>query len=504
MNNQYLSLASLIFFCWGASGQQSPSLIRGPYLQIGTPTSIMVLWRTDIPSQAVVRYGTTPELGLAITNFVRSTNCLVSLTNLRPDTIYHYAIGTPTQHLAGGSTYFFKTAPVGPKPTRIWAIGDCGTASLRPDNYHSRVVRDAYYNFTGDRYTDVWLMLGDNAYSYGEDHEYQAAVFEVYNPLLRQTTLWSTIGNHETWSSAPIPPYFNIFTFPTIGQAGGVSSGTENYYSFEYGDIHFVCLDSEISDQSPASTMADWLEEDLMLNDKKWLIAFWHTPPYSKGSNPSDSPDNHMLMRENFVSILERYGVDIVLNGHSHSYERSFLLDRHYGISTTIAASNWVDKSTGRRHENGAYLKPGRGPHEGALYIVAGSSAWTGGGSLNHPAMCVSLDMLGSLVLDIDDNELDGTFLGHEGQILDRFAITKGIDPEPVLWLSQVWLNRTNVVLRWRSEPGKDYVVEHALDPAQTSWAQVAVISAAGPFTTWTNVISAEAAFKSFYRVHLD
>jgi hypothetical protein len=93
-------------------------------------------------------------------------------------------------------------------------------------------------------------MLGDNAYDTGTDAEYQAAVFSMYPSILRQSVLWSAIGNHDTAQSTNPSlsiPYFQIFNLPTNGEAGGVASGTEKYYSFDYANIHFICLDSMTS-----------------------------------------------------------------------------------------------------------------------------------------------------------------------------------------------------------------------------------------------------------------
>src|SRR5207249_11470539 len=153
--------------------------------------------------------------------------------------------------LAGNdASHFVLTTPTPgtPKPTRVWVLGDSGTA-----NASAAAVRDAYFNFTGTRHTDLWLMLGDNAYDSGTDAEYQAAVFNVYPTYLRQSVLWPTLGNHDTGQSSNPPPdlpEFEIFTLPTGGEAGGVASGTENYYSFDYANIHFICLDSQGSDRS--------------------------------------------------------------------------------------------------------------------------------------------------------------------------------------------------------------------------------------------------------------
>src|SRR5204862_6191165 len=121
--------------------------------------------------------------------------------------------------------------------------------------------------------------------------------------------------------------------------------------------------------------------------------------------------------------------------GHSHSYERSFLLDGHYGTSNTLVPSMILDGGDGRPTGNGAYQKPTQGPapHQGAVYTVAGSSGHTSGGLLNHPVMFISLEVLGSLVLDFQTNRLDLSFLNSSGVVQDDFTIVKGVSgPPPV------------------------------------------------------------------------
>ncbi len=72
-----------------------------------------------------------------------------------------------------------------------------------------------------------------------------------------------------------------------------------------------------------ALTMMSWLTQDLAATTKEWIIAFRHYPPYSKGSHDSDTESPLIQTRENALPILEAAGVDLVLSGHGHSYERS-------------------------------------------------------------------------------------------------------------------------------------------------------------------------------------
>lgn len=133
-------------------------------------------------------------------------------------------------------------------------------------------------------------------------------------------------------------------------------------------------------------------------------------------------------MRQNFNPILEQGGVDLVFSGHSHSYERSFFLDGHYGLSTTLT-SNMILNASGGCETNavGPYTKWGSGPpaHQGAVYVVAGSAGSLSGGALNYPAMYFSENALGSVVLDIDNDRLNATFLRQTGAIDDEFTIVK-------------------------------------------------------------------------------
>src|SRR4029077_15138119 len=140
------------------------------------------------------------------------------------------------------------------------------------------------------------------------------------------------------------------------------------------------------------SPMMTLLQNDVASTTQRWTIAFWHHPPYSKGSHDSDVDYELTQMRTVAVPILEAAGVDLVLNGHSHSYERSFLIDGHYGLSSTFSPGMKLDPGDGRLGGDGPYAKPDqRTPHAGEVVAVAGSSAQTSGGALNHPAMAFSL-----------------------------------------------------------------------------------------------------------------
>ncbi len=476
----FLPAIVLALVSWAGPPAQAQVVTRGPYLQLGTPTSIVVRWRTGTATDSRVWYGSQPgSLTSSVSSPTITTEHVMTLTGLLSFNLYYYAVGTGSQMLRGNDfEHFFVTSPpVGSTGARrIWVLGDSGTA-----NAAAQSVRDAFLAFNGAVRTDLWLMLGDNAYPDGTDAQYQAAVFDMYPQVLRKSVLWPTLGNHDGHtadSATQTGPYYDIFTLPRSGEAGGLSSGTEAYYSFDFGDIHFICLESFETNRSPGGAMMTWLNMDLASTAQEWVIAFWHHPPYSKGSHNSDTEIELIEMRQNALPILEGHGVDLVLTGHSHSYERSFLIDGHYGLSTTFSSSNLVDGGDGRPSGSGAYHKPpGMAAHEGAVYAVAGSSGQTSGGALNHPAMFISLNVLGSMVLDVNGSRLDAVFLDSQGGIQDSFTILKA-PPAPPTSLTAAAVSESRIDLSWTDASTDEtaFAIERSLDG--TTWAEVATVAA--------------------------
>ena len=402
------------------------AVVRGPYLQQGTPGEVVVRWRTGLPTDSRVFYGTQQgNLTSLEEDFNLDTEHELTLSGLNADTTYYYSIGTTTAVLAGDDLdHFFVTPPATgtAKPTRVWVLGDSGTGDA-----NAMAVRDAYETWTGSTHTDLWLMLGDNAYNDGTDAEYQTKLFDIFPEMLRKSVLWPAIGNHDVFDPvAQTWPYFDNFTLPDNAEAGGVASGTEAYYSYDYGNIHFVVLDSFSSDRSVGSPMLTWLEADLASTSQDWIIAYWHHPPYSKGSHDSDTETSLQQMRENVVPILDDYGVDLTFSGHSHSYERSHLIDGFYATPTLVPGDGVILDASG-----GPYLKSPRGtvPYtgsgDGMVHTVAGSSGKISGGPLNHPLMFTSLNELGSVVLDVTGSRLEAKFVNSSGNVDDSYTITK-------------------------------------------------------------------------------
>jgi hypothetical protein len=444
---------------------QAARVIRGPYLQSAAADRMTVCWRTDDETTSELRYGlATDTLSAPVVRSGTRIDHAITLIGLQPATRYYYRVqGTPgTGGVVdvGGTGYWFKTAPAPGTsvPVRIWALGDSGY-----DNSDSVNSFAAYQNITTvqGKATDVFMMLGDNAYTTGTDDRYQHAVFNRYAPLLKNTPLWAAFGNHDSYTATgpnytgPVP-YDSIFRSPTAGECGGVASGAGRYYSFDHGNVHFICLDTNTPgnyDDVPGGTpgMVDWLQADLENCSADWIIAYMHQGPYSKGSHDSDTEWNLKNTRLYVVPLLENHGADLVLCGHSHSYERSGLNDGHYGLSPTwnpATMRKWpgngsdlggVDGAgsfvSGNSLAGGIYQKPAAIARTGTVYAVNGASSLLGpwwGGSLAtvnptpHPAHQVSLRVVGGMTIDIEGNRMKIQYLDVAGAVRDDFTILKG------------------------------------------------------------------------------
>lgn len=413
-------------------GPPAISLVRGPYLQMLSSNSVTIAWRTNLATDSRVTIGTDlNSQGLEVTDAQSVIDHAVEVTGLLPDMTYFYGVGDSSQIVSGPAAgQFFRTAPAvaSPKAFSAWVLGDSGTGQTPQFD-----VRDAMLAETAADPPDLMIHLGDMAYETGTDAEFTSRFFAPYQAILRNTVCWPTIGNHEASSSdSPTQsgPYYSGYILPTAGQSGGLASGTEAYYSFDYANVHFVCLDSHDTPRNVGSAMLNWLTADIAATDRPWLVAFWHHPPYSKGSHDSDdvadSGGRMRDMRENVLPILEAGGVDLVLAGHSHAYERSFLVDGAYDTPTT-AAGHILDGGDGRVSGDGAYLKAGGfAANDGAIYVVAGHGGRPVAGTGGHPLMYFTEIDFGSCILDVDRNVLSMRNVRHDGVISDTFTVVKG------------------------------------------------------------------------------
>jgi hypothetical protein len=258
--------------------------------------------------------------------------------------------------------------------------------------------------------------------------------------------LWPSPGNHDYANNSARQAdhniaYYDVFSLPTNGQAGGIASNTEAFYSYNYGNIHFVALDSygwETGNTRLYDTLGPqmvWLKQDLAVNTQPWTVVYFHHPPYTKTSHNSDTEAELINMRQRVVRIFERYKVDMVLNGHSHGYERSFLLNGHYDVESTFNPAIHALSTSSAKYNGTAnsciYVKNPTDVLNGIVYVVAGSAGQLDGTSAGYPhnAMYYSdVSVGGAFFFEIEQNRLDAKWVCSDGVIRDQFTIMKNVN----------------------------------------------------------------------------
>lgn len=495
--------------CTGSTAVAQPERL---FLQQVGESSALVRWRGGADALC---FGTRADaLETRVVAREEGGHREALLTGLQPDTIYHYALGDAGTAPPGQQ---FHTAPgYGELPadgnTRILLLGDSGTAGNEiaggrsREQTAARAVIEGVQRFIasegGGEPIDLLLLLGDNAYVEGTDAQWQQSFFEIYPEILRQVASWPTIGNHEMGRAlldicifveldqcregsvlrpvgggsesadpasydsdgdGPDPggmPYLSIFNLPTRGELGGVPSGTEQYYAFDHANLHVVSLDAQLTNRDPVqrAAMRQWLIEDLSANDSDWTIVIFHLPPYSRGvHHDSDVEQAEIDMRETFGPVFERYGVDVVYSGHSHSYERSWYLRGHHGKSASFDPQRHAelnaagDPAIGQGDEVYHKARPGDSREHRVVYTVAGSAGQadrekpcrpgqhlmcTDEHWLTHPAhrrfetgpvgyRPHGVARIGAIVLDADRETLTSRFVDQDGEVLDWFVIRR-------------------------------------------------------------------------------
>lgn len=289
------------------------NFLRQPYLQLATPNSINILWRTPKAIKPQIRYGIDPGNldkvvrgsaiiarrtkedggGVAYTGADGESEtpaplhsapkgCIqynAHISGLESDTKYFYAVYDGDTALTEKDTgYYFKTHPEPNKPHDLyfWVVGDSGTGKKRAREVHDAMVD---FNKAQGRTLDMYLHVGDMAYTQGKDHEFQGGFFNQYAATLRNTVCWAAMGNHEGATSKGISgvgPYYDAYHTAAKAEAGGVASGKESYYSYDFGHVHFIVLDSHDLDRRPAGAMAQWIQADLEKTKAQWLVAYFH------------------------------------------------------------------------------------------------------------------------------------------------------------------------------------------------------------------------------------
>ena len=319
------------------------TLVRAPYVQSVTATSAIIAWATDTAGTSEVRYSTDQSYSRVTAASSRLINGqyahAATLSGLCPHTTYYYKVFTGGNDLTPWEPVTFTTATVGDSFTFV-AFGDGRNAT--PASY-AISAQMAQWDF------DLAIHTGDIT-QHGTYVQFDNEYFAVYQDLIRRIPFFPALGNHD-YGINPPQPYLDSFYLPENAPAGD----EEYYYSFDWGNAHFIALDSN-QDYSPGSAQYNWLVADLQANaDAFWKFVFFHHPAYSASSHGSTP-----AVQAHLVPLFESAGVDIVFNGHDHVYERTHPI--RDGAISTVKEGGVVYIVTG-----GA----------GAPLYAAGSDWWT-------------------------------------------------------------------------------------------------------------------------------
>ena len=188
------------------------------------------------------------------------------------------------------------TLPNRPDTLKFAVIGDSGTGS----SSQHRVAQQLWASHAKYPYEFV-VMLGDNLYGGNSEKDYKKKFEEPYKPILdAKIKFYASIGNHDN-SNQTLYKLFNM--------------NGERYYTFSpKPGVRFFALDSNYMDKP----QLQWLEKQLAASGADWKIAFFHHPIYSSGGRHGSDLQLRTLLEPLFL----KYGVDVVLQGHDHFYER--------------------------------------------------------------------------------------------------------------------------------------------------------------------------------------
>ncbi len=279
-----------------------------PFLQMATEHSIIAGWQTTRPSTSVVRYGETADVTQAATGQGGKMIHHVTLEDLQPDTQYFYrveSVDSSGDKLAG-EVLTFQTAPAADTPIAFAIISDTqGNPQVA-----GQVAELAWGQRPG-----FLIHPGDLVSTGTDDMHWTEQFFPSMHPLIGRVPIYPVLGNHEIDARN----YYDYFQLPD----------PEYYYDFRYGNAHFFMIDSN-RNVDPASEQYRWLDEALGASTATWKFVVHHHPVYSSDENDygnlwntNVSTRGDMRVRV-LTELYDRHDVDIVWNGHIHSYERTW------------------------------------------------------------------------------------------------------------------------------------------------------------------------------------
>jgi acid phosphatase type 7 len=393
--------ATAAAFCIAKAGRAAVAtgFSRLPYLQRLLADRVSILWTAAQPSAGsvviVAPDGSRTPFSAAITAFQPATTQMTAtyyqyqadITGLDAGANYKYQIMLDGQTVASDPIQNSFTTPA-TGDLSFLVFGDSGTDSAQELALVQRMTAE-----TG---IGKVIHVGDLAYDSGTFAQFETNYFATNAPLMSRLSFFATPGNHdyETDNAA-------AFLAGHAAPVGNVpAEDVGRYYSYDWGDVHFASVDSNLLPTDAATRMLTWLDNDLAASGKYWKIVFLHHTPYPTGFHLGDPIC--ALVQANVNPIVERHGVQLMLTGHEHGYERSFPLVANQPVSARTPST---------------------------MYVVTGG----GGGGLETvgsiPQCAISVQAFHYLRVDIADSALTFKAIGLDGTVIDMVTL----NPPPVI-----------------------------------------------------------------------
>ncbi|MCW3128373.1 MAG: C-terminal target protein [Bacteroidetes bacterium] len=317
---QKLILLCLVFLALYTSSD-AQVINRFPNIQSPDQTSAIIAWRRTTSAVGKVKWGTSATaLNDSIIETAAAQIHALTIPGLQPNTKYYYHAYSDTMSTA--TEYFYTAKPDSVRDLTFLTYGDCGFNNSTQNTIAALMAAQT---------SEFAVVVGDIDQLVG--NAYDVDYYQHYTGMLKNQCHFTAIGNHDVITNNT--NYTDAFHLPHNNPAN-----SEKYYSFTWGNAKFITIDGN-SAYTAGSAQYVWLENELKCNNSEWTFVYFHQPPWSNGWDasyyipftPFYQYQGNTDMRTSIVPLFEKYHVDVVLNGHTHNYERGI----YHGVRYFIA-----------------------------------------------------------------------------------------------------------------------------------------------------------------------
>ncbi len=366
--------------------------------------SMYISWNTDSVTESIVQYGLDASYGTEATGSAEDAGAdlnvvhVVELTGLSPDTTYHYRVGNPAD--GWSDDHVFVTGPGDVCTPFSFGIA----ADNRGNLAGSSACWETVFETISAAGVDFVINSGDLVRE-GKNASEWVDFLNRSEPWMDAIAIVPAIGNHDDDDVAGDGANYNrVFALPRNS-----ANNTEDFYSFDYGNVHFACLSTHSFD---FQTQYDWLDQDLTATDRMWKVVFFHVPVYSSGDHGSNEDGKSW----GYIPLFDQYHVDLVINGHDHIYERYRPINNHQEVGSYDDGTCYMVSGGG-----GAAMDP-------LYWFRTKEDGLETGDALHH---WIKITVTNN-VMHLKAERVSGAGCLQGGQgVIDEFDIVKTLDSDP-------------------------------------------------------------------------